>query len=254
MGKCPNCGHSAIFLTRIPCRICGKYACDRCAIFLFHLRDARGRVPYDTCYACSEECKETFAVRFMEQLTPRDIPIDESYAVNKIPFLVKQTLSSPRNKEWLDKEWLDYVNRKLEGKDFFVDFRPWRADSPNANPLLERLSNSVRLVVVKHLTTARRFEDAAKLYEKLGMYTEAGKVRAEGGEIRVKRTEVSIDLNSLLREVKEGGIVVVYRCPHCGGKVKVSKETNLDSLKHCEHCGSEIETVDLAEFLKTALS
>jgi len=190
----------------------------------------------------------------MEQLTPRDIPIDEPLAVDKIPFLVKQTLIRPRNKEWLDEEWIDFINRKLKGKDFYVDFAPWGEDSPYGNPLVERLSNSVRLIVVKHLITARRFEDAAKLYEKMGMYEEAGKLRAKGGEIRIKKTEVSVDLNSLLRQLKEGGIIVVYRCPHCGGKLQVGKDTSVESLKHCEHCGSEIEAVDLADFLRTALS
>jgi DNA-directed RNA polymerase subunit RPC12/RpoP len=251
MGKCPNCGHSAIFLTRIPCRICGKYACDKCAISLFDLRNAN--VYLDTCYVCTEQCKETFVLRFMEQLTTRDIPIDESVAVDKIPSLVRQSLMSPKNKDWLDKEWLAYIDRKMRD-DFYVDFGSLKGDSSSAESLLERLSNCIRLIVVKHLVTARRFEDAAKLYEKLGMYEEAGKVRAKGGEISVKRTEVSVDLNTLLREVKEGGIVVVYRCPNCGGKVKVSKETSVDSLKYCEHCGSKIETMDLAEFLRTALS
>ena len=43
-------------------------------------------------------------------------------------------------------------------------------------------------------------------------------------------------------------------CPFCGGKLKVNKNSTLDSLKICEHCGSEIESMDLADFLKTALT
>lgn len=64
----------------------------------------------------------------------------------------------------------------------------------------------------------------------------------------------SVDLNELIRQVRDGGIIVVYRCPHCGGKLKVDKETNVETLTVCEYCGSEIETVDLAEYLRTALS
>jgi len=64
----------------------------------------------------------------------------------------------------------------------------------------------------------------------------------------------SVDLNELIRQIKEGGIVAVYRCPHCGGKLKISKDTSVETLKVCEHCGTEIETVDLADFLRTALS
>ena len=86
------------------------------------------------------------------------------------------------------------------------------------------------------------------------MYAEAGKARAKSSEIKIRRTEVSVDLNSLLGELKEGGIIAVYRCPHCGGKLKVSKESELESLRSCEHCGSEIEAVDLADFLRSVLS
>jgi DNA-directed RNA polymerase subunit RPC12/RpoP len=63
-----------------------------------------------------------------------------------------------------------------------------------------------------------------------------------------------VDLNSLLKQIAEQGIVAVYRCPHCGGKLKIGKETSETNLRICEHCGSEIETMDLADFLKTALS
>lgn len=73
-------------------------------------------------------------------------------------------------------------------------------------------------------------------------------------EISIKKTEVSIDLNSLLRQLKDGGVVAVYRCPHCGGKLKIDRNASMDKLRVCEHCGSEIETMDLADFLKTALS
>jgi DNA-directed RNA polymerase subunit RPC12/RpoP len=48
--------------------------------------------------------------------------------------------------------------------------------------------------------------------------------------------------------------VAVYRCPHCGGKLKIDKDARMDKLRVCEYCGSEIETMDLADFLRTALS
>lgn len=66
--------------------------------------------------------------------------------------------------------------------------------------------------------------------------------------------DISVDLNVLLKQVKDGGIVAVYRCPHCGGKLKIGKDTSLKSLETCEHCGSEIEAMVLADFLRVALS
>jgi len=40
----------------------------------------------------------------------------------------------------------------------------------------------------------------------------------------------------------------------CSTPLKISKDTRIESLKVCEHCGSEIEAVDVADFLRTALS
>ena len=86
------------------------------------------------------------------------------------------------------------------------------------------------------------------------MYEEAGKARAEDKHLSIKRTEVSVDLNSLLRQIKDGGLIVVYRCPHCSAPLKVNKETKMESLRVCKHCNSEIESMDITEFLKTPLS
>ena len=86
------------------------------------------------------------------------------------------------------------------------------------------------------------------------MYEKAKSLREKDKQMIVKRTEVSFNLNELLKQIKDGGIVAVYRCPHCNGTLRINNKTSLKSLKTCEHCGSEIETVDLADFLKTALS
>lgn len=163
---------------------------------------------------------------------------------------MRQFITDPKNKEWLGF----YLIQVIRGKPFHVDLS-WAGD-PSAKLggyFWEGLARAVRLMVVQHPITAGRFEDAAKLYEELGMCKEAGNVRARSNEIRIKKTEVSVDLNSLLAQLKEGGIVVVYSCPHCGGKLRVSKDTNIESLKHCEHCDADIETIDLIDFLRTTI-
>ena len=71
---------------------------------------------------------------------------------------------------------------------------------------------------------------------------------------QVPDNNISIDLNKLLLQVKDGGIVAVYRCPHCGASLKVGKNTQVEQLATCEHCGSKIDTMDIADFLKTVLS
>ena len=106
-----------------------------------------------------------------------------------------------------------------------------------------------------NLEKCGRSLDAAEIYEKkLKMYDKARLLRQNEKHVVVKTTDVSINLNELLKQVKDGGIVAIYRCPHCNGTLKVNDKTSLKSLKTCEHCGSEIETLDLADFLKTAIS
>jgi DNA-directed RNA polymerase subunit RPC12/RpoP len=87
-----------------------------------------------------------------------------------------------------------------------------------------------------------------------GKYNPKSKIPVSKQEVIVKRMDISVDLNRLIRQVKDGGIVVVYRCPHCGGKLKVGRDATVESLKVCEYCGTEIEAMELADFLRTALS
>ena len=122
------------------------------------------------------------------------------------------------------------------------------------NALWNSIGVHCKLIQAKHFEKMREFENAAKIYKSLGMYEEAGNVRARSNELTIKKTDISLDLNTLLRQIKDGGIVAIYRCPNCGGKLKVGSTTTSNSLKTCEHCGSEIESLDLADFLKTVLS
>jgi transcription initiation factor IIE alpha subunit len=109
------------------------------------------------------------------------------------------------------------------------------------------------LALAKNLEKCGRTQDAAKIFEELQMYDKSRELRQQDRNIVIKNTNVSVNLNSLLQQVKDGGIVAVFRCPVCGGKLKVNQSTTLDSLKKCEHCDSDISTLDLADFLKTIL-
>ncbi|TFH21648.1 hypothetical protein E4G67_05425 [Candidatus Bathyarchaeota archaeon] len=73
----------------------------------------------------------------------------------------------------------------------------------------------------------RKFENAAKIYKDLGIYEKAGAVRAKRDELSVKKTDVTLNLNALLKQVSDGGIVAVYRCPNCCGKLKIESKTTL---------------------------
>ncbi len=110
------------------------------------------------------------------------------------------------------------------------------------------------MAVARNLEQAARYQKAALVYEKLDDYDSAGRMREKDKRVEVRHTTVSVDLHALLKQFQEGGIVAVYRCPNCHGNLKISKETTLKSLRTCEYCGAEIEALDLADFLKTAIS
>jgi DNA-directed RNA polymerase subunit RPC12/RpoP len=65
---------------------------------------------------------------------------------------------------------------------------------------------------------------------------------------------ISINMNALLEQLKEGEFVVDYRCPTCGSNLKIDGNTDPNSLTTCSYCGSTIKPVDIVDFLKSILS
>jgi hypothetical protein len=135
-------------------------------------------------------------------------------------------------------------------------FVAFNCNGPDGKPLwmYTNFLNKAKLTLARNLERCGRTQDAAKVFEEMRMYDKARELRERDRHIIVKKTDVSINLNALLQQVKDGGIVAIFRCPHCGGKLKISDKTTMNSLRTCEHCGSEIESMDLAEFLKAALN
>jgi DNA-directed RNA polymerase subunit RPC12/RpoP len=245
----------------------------------------------ETWYVCSDECIDRFQREVEAHFSAEDLELDSPqyiyysksvdwllddakkalardktcyariarHAGNKI---VKRTIRDPTNKEWLTDKVSDIIkhgvkwfaappwpecNRQVRrkskrGKNYWDDiFLPW-------------FIRKIILVKAQEFEKAGRYEEAANLYEMLKMPEEAGRLRHRDREFVVKKIEVSVDLNSLLQQVKESGLVVIYRCPRCGGNIKISRDSSATSLTTCQYCGSEIATIDLINYLKTALS
>lgn len=106
--------------------------------------------------------------------------------------------------------------------------------------------------VAKDLERAGRHEDAGKLFEEFGMIEAAGSVRKKGKAQVV--TNISVDLNQLLEKLKSGGLVSVYKCPNCGGSIKISGTTSTQKLSKCEYCGTVLQTDDLVNFIRDILT
>ncbi len=61
---------------------------------------------------------------------------------------------------------------------------------------------------------------------------------------------VTYDLNTLIEQLKSGGLVLPYKCPNCGGSIKIDK--NYDGrMKMCAYCGSPIDTTLIASILSS---
>ena len=258
---CPNCAERGF--RKRKCKICGKDGCENCFIFLFNLINSRGII-CDTFWACSEKCLETFGEEIKNKIQPEEIVADDTFP--PIRYFVERTVLS-FDKSNILSSWVLHELRSKNKLNVFFDQRSkpiitsdgfnkkyeGQIENPD-NLLWKNVATHARLIQAKHFETLQEFENAAKIYKSLGMYEEAGKVRAKSKEVTIKKTNISVDLNALLRQVKEGGMVIIYRCPHCNATLKIGGKTELKQIRICEHCGSEIESLDLAEFLKTALS
>jgi len=271
MGKCPNCGHKGWMLQRFSCVNCGKQCCTECGTETLQLW--RQRFLYGSpaapdvinLYACSKECYQRFEEKVL------GFPLTFGTNLNTFAEAVTMSFNSACLKA-LDDAFLNSKQRWMKKKVIFGNVhiggelcgkfkeRAYLAMAHNleavgrledAAKIYEELADRRRLT---RLVQSRRLEDAPKSHEELKMIDKARELREKKRGVVVKRVDISVDLNELIQQVKDGGIVVVYRCPHCGGKLKISKDVDATTLKKCEHCGSEIETTELVEFLRTALS
>ena len=247
MGKCPNCGFKGLFLKIKECLYCGRTCCERCARYVVTIGSADK-------WACSEECARKFEEKVL------------TYPLKDIGTFLDSEFYDVEDKLWhsacidaLNKNdpsrenWFNLLKQGLAMRIMHVETKS--SDGKHESDLGRKFRRRALLTLAHNMETVGRPLDAAKIYEEhLKMYAKARELREKEKQVLVKKMDISVNLNELIQQVKNGGIVVVYRCPHCGGKLKISRNTSVESMKVCEHCGSEIETMKLTELLRTALS
>jgi DNA-directed RNA polymerase subunit RPC12/RpoP len=207
-------------------------------------------------WACSAECRK----KYEEQVL--SYPLDNigtvtgaefNSNVNEFWYKACMAALNKNNSSW--EFWRELQKHGMEYSMRLMNIETRSSNHKHTSDLFDRFLAYAFQVLASNIERAGRPLDAADIYEKkLKMYDKARVLRERDKQVTIKSTNVSLDLNQLLQQVKDGGIVAVYRCPHCGGKLKVDKNVDITKLKICEHCGSEIESMDLADFLKTALS
>jgi len=249
MGKCPNCGKQALLLRTKKCLSCGKECCERCASYLLTI-NTRDK------WACSAQCRNKFEEQVLNYpLENIGTDTGTEFKSVEIELWYKACMSAFDANDPSKKAWTDLQKLGIKSAMDIMDIQTTSSNHKHESDLYDRFLARVLLALAGNMERAGRPLDAAKIYEKeLKMYDKARELRERDKQVVVKSTNVSLNLNQLLQQVKDGGIVAVYRCPHCGGKLKVDKNVDIAKLKVCEHCGSEIESMDLADFLKTALS
>jgi len=126
--------------------------------------------------------------------------------------------------------------------------RPWGASWALAGVTLEPTAASRALLFqARQYELAERLEEAARTYETVGMAKEAGELRR-----RAKRTvvtQVQMDVNALVEQVRRGGLATSYACPACRSPIPITAQTSAESLRACGYCGATIQTTDLVAFL-----
>ncbi len=257
MGKCPNCGNESLILRKRQCINCGKECCAKCGLYVLTALDSGPVHNYiSDKWACSDQCRLQFGAQVLayplENLGTElgtEFNTIENALFHKACFATMNKADSAR-KRWEKSERLG-IDKALQT----IEIQTMSSDQKFDTDLRDKFRAYALRTLASNIEKTGRPLDAAKIYEKeLKMYDKARELRERDKQVVVKSTNVSLNLNQLLQQVKDGGIVAVYRCPHCGGKLKVDKSVDISKLKICEHCGSEIEAIDLADFLKTALS
>jgi len=97
----------------------------------------------------------------------------------------------------------------------------------------------------EHFVVAERLEDAARLYESIGMWKEAGETR------RLKQrqvvTQIHVNVNDLIAQLRAMGLSATYTCPACRSPFQITPETRPDALAKCAFCGAVILPTDLIQ-------
>jgi lysine biosynthesis protein LysW len=246
---------------------------------LFWLAPDKG-ISQSRVSVCSEKCWNDFSEKIKTIIdkninVPPYATVDGKYITTtlKLAYIsyIQENLDSLNIK---DKHFQSFLNSWLKDKNQDIH---WISGQHGHHESSERLFNELNEYLLlkekksrenlllneekhdeeegRYKHAAEKYEQIAELYEEMKLDDEARETREKARQLLGKEKQVVVvDLNKLIQQVKDGGIAVAYRCPHCGADLKIDKNTSVESLKVCEYCGSEIEVMGLADFLRTALS
>jgi hypothetical protein len=145
-----------------------------------------------------------------------------------------------------DKGQMDWV-RTMESGHGRIRFIDNRAEMMNQYYLKAAYKTDTYCGAAIALRAGRN-EDAAKALEELTLFEEAGQVRKKALHEQNTSRNVSVNMNQLLDQVRQGGLALAYKCPSCGGSIKIDKDYN-PGMKICGYCGTPLDTTLIASLI-----
>jgi hypothetical protein len=146
----------------------------------------------------------------------------------------------------IDRGYMDWV-RTMEKGHSRIRFADQRAEMMNQCYLKAAYRTDLYCGAAVALRAGRN-EDAARALEELTLFEEAGQVRKRALHEQNTSRNVSVNMNQLVDQVRQGGLALAYKCPSCGGSIKIDKDYN-PGMKVCGYCGTPLDTTVIASLI-----
>jgi hypothetical protein len=265
MGSCPTCGKKFFLNSDFnECGWCGKSFCKDCLPEWYSQINVKEESKQDSTYTvigfCSEVCDQAFGDA-LSTYPVKDVGTD----INAFPQNIRKmyydaillTLNSnPKLRERSILKVVKAIDNETEENSAILmgleDDGSLFGDYIFAHEFVRRGYEAL----AENLEKSGRYLDSAKVYEtKLKQYDEAKRLRdfVRSKQVVVKHTNISMNINDLLKQIRDSSLVAAYRCPQCNSTLKIDNQTKADSLRTCEYCGAKLRAFDIEEFLKAVL-
>ncbi len=163
--------------------------------------------------------------------------------INRVQFEYVVPSANP-NSNLGNMDWSQTLEKGHRG----ITFIDKRAERMNQCYLLAAYKTDIYCGASSALRAGRN-EDAARAFEELTLFEEAGRVRKMALQEKNTSRNVSVNMNQLLDQVRQGGLALPYKCPSCGGSIKIDKDFDPD-IKVCGYCGTPLDTTVISTMLK----
>jgi ribosomal protein S27AE len=191
----------------------------------------------DARFFCGPQC----AAGFIGTLTPHDVPGANGQPIRVLTyseFGTSANLGSGGD--------VDYGKMATAGGIFVIVGSNLH---PQLQPVFQARATQSDLQAQEVARARRAWESgdynlAAEIYDKLGQPQYAAQARELARTQNVVTTNVSVNYNQLVEQLKELRKPVAYSCPKCGAGAVMDGNLQAQHLK-CAYCGANFEIPDI---------